>query len=239
MTSKTRFLEPNDPDFYNRPAEKIARDLPGSTLKTEAGDYTIIVAEGFSGLPRKGMVEDYQRMTRNAGEICITNFRGWPQINIVGEDTSGKEQLTWIKAVESDENHPELTSTGITQAIADIRKSKKKALAFALEVLDGKNVRQTSGPLRIVQGKEEVLHGRNRVFIPHPDGTAKNSVGYGMLSAFDVNMPQSELKRLIKTEAEKHGLTYEDILDPEKFAEVLQKSPRLARIVAQLENRKA
>lgn len=237
MTPKTRSMEPTESGFYERPSELIARDLPGHTIRTEAGDYTIVVSEGFSGLPRKSMVADYQRKTRQAGELCVTNFRGWPQLNIVGKDASDKEQLIWLKAAEAKDTETEVTGARITSEIAKSRRSKKNVLEFAMDVLDGKHVRDTSGPLRIVNGHEDALHGRNRVFISHGKDSAKNSVGYGALSAFTVDMPKEELQKLITREAAKIKMTYEDIVtDPAKMAAAMELSPRLRRIIEQMEN---
>lgn len=236
MTHK--IMTPGDEGFFDRPSEAIACDLPGHALKSKAGLATIIEVEGFSGLPRKGMIQDYGRHAREPGDICVTNFRGFPQLNVVGADSSTKrqQQLTWLKIVEIVGNG-EIANNRIIRDIMDAEGAEGKPLEYASDELDGKNVQDKKSPLRIAANSKAFFAGRKAIFVAHDEDSASNSVGKGMLSFYDVNTPPAQLKQIIEERAQKLGLTWKTLLTPDNFAAAIVKDPVLARIVAQYENK--
>lgn len=231
-------LSPDNSGFYDRPSEALARDLPGHVFVTEAGRQTIAVAEGFSGLPRKGMVEDFERMDRKPGDICVTNFRGWPQLNIVGADAqSGEPQLTWLKAMETIPGGYEIKNAGVVRAIMEMRGATGKEIEFAIETLDGSNVQDPQSPLAVMPNDEVNLGGRKRVFVGHSkEGAASNSVGIGMLSHLEPRSLPDMLKDMLTAAAKKSGVSFDQLVsDPNVFANVIADSPHLRELIERLQ----
>lgn len=231
-------LSPDDSGFYSRPSEALARDLPGHVFVTEAGRQMIAVAEGFSGLPRKGMVADYERMDRKPGDICVTNFRGWPQLNVVGADArTGEPQLTWLKSMETIPGADEIKNAGVVAAIMEMRGATGKAVEFAIEVLDGSNVQDPSSPLAVMRNDDANLGGRKRVFVGHSsEGAAGNSVGIGMLSHLEPRALPEMLRDMLTEAATKSGVTFDQLVsDPTVFGKVIADSPHLQELIEKLQ----
>lgn len=233
-----KIMTPDQEGFFERPSEAIARDLPGHALKSKAGQGTIIETEGFSGLPRKGMIQDYGRHAREPGDICVTNFRGFPQLNVVGTDTSTKrqQQLTWMKVVEIVGNG-EIANNRLVRDIMEAEGAEGKPLDYAIDVLDGKNLQDKKSPLRVAANDETFFAGRKAIFVAHDEEAASNSVGKGMLSFYDVNTTVDQLKSILEERAGKLGLTLKTLLTPDNFAKAVLKDPVLGRIIAQYENK--
>ena len=229
---------PNQDEFYNRSAVHLAKELPGELVVTEAGIYVVSITEAFNGLIRKGMQESYDTREREPGELCVTNFRGNPQINVVGNDRSGKPQLTWLHWMK--DGSKEVANPTIVKAIAQSRAEKISGPAetfdYAMEHLDGTSVLDGNSPLCIISNSLQPLADRKISFKEHA-GVADNSGGIATLSGISSTVEsQGWLSLVLKKEAERFGIEVEEMLNPNKIGKYAKQSKLLTRILRQLAN---
>ena len=244
--------QPNAQEFFTRPSEKLVTELLGHELVTPAGKYLITMTEGFNDLVRKDMQQDFDSKDREAGEICVTRFRGWPQLNVVGRHPKGTPQLTWLRKMENGGVDDEATSSTVVRDLAEQFKERLKKPAdyvdFAREHLDGKTLWKPRGEVRIEPATPEFLnmHARGVTALPLKEGKGKkkqqelanadNSVGIGELGAIDIGS-QAELRKILEKEGQRIAMTVEEMIDPKNWALVLKKSRLVARIIKRLESR--
>lgn len=228
-----------DSGFYNQTAEQLARRLPGEIVQSGAGRHIILMTEGFNGLVRKSMEGDLaRRKRREAGQMCVTNFRGWPQLNIVGEAPSDKPQLTWLN--ELGEGDGTITNTGLVRAIAEADgeslQTPQEIFEYSVDVLDGKNVQSARSPLRIVENTELPFNERHIAFLRHA-GNAKNSAGVGVLTReFEPVTSREQLEGILDQIAIELRVDPKKLRDPQFLVAAIKKSARLRGIIEQLAN---
>lgn len=240
-------LDSLDPGFYNQTAEQLTRRLPGEILRTPAGDFVIAMTKGFNDLVDDNMKADYDRRKRKPGDICITSFRGWPQVNIVGSAPSGKSQLTWLSELER--NDATVKGPRLIQEIAaangddiDAKDTYDYAVRTIEEIKDSKgrkiaaNVQGASSPLRVIENAIIPFRERHIAFLRHAE-KATNSVGVGVLTKECKPMTDKEqLERLLNDIALELKVDPIKLRDPQYLITAIGRSARLRRIVAHLAN---
>ena len=192
-----------DPEFYDRSAVDLAKELPGE-LVFGPRVYLVQQTEAFNGLIRRSMENDYQQKERKPGDLCVTNFRGWPQLNVVGKEQSGRPQLTWMKDMLHGE--ASVKNAALVREIAESRDqnvANNELFDFAVEHLDGTSVLDPESPLCIVSNSLEPLPKRRIKFQPHA-GQAENSGGIATLGGISSSMDSNAwLRAVVAREAER------------------------------------
>lgn len=235
--TKALSLMPHEADFYSQTAEQLARRLPGEVVQSAAGRHVILMTEGFNGLVRKSMETDFgRRENREAGEVCVTNFRGWPQLNIVGRSSSNKPQLTWLNELGRGEEA--ITNAGLVKMIAakngEKLKTPQEIFAYSVDVLDGKNVQESKSPLRIVENSDLPFDKRHIAFLRHA-GSAQNSAGVGILAKeFEPVTSREQLESILDEIALELKVDPKKLRDPSFLISAVKKSSRLRNIIQQL-----
>lgn len=233
-----KMLKPEDEKYWARPVEEIVKTLPGERLLTQDRIIVISRVEGFRDLIKDSMIEDYQLLENpSPGDVYITRQRIGTLLNVVAR-TSGKfPEVIWL--TEMLEEGERVTGNNVVRSIMERREEKKgrKApshtdiLAHARQHITGKNVQDSQSPLRIVSNVDLPLDRRDISFNAL-GGTAKNSIGVASLTEEVDGIESIEQARLIlQKEAERLGVTNEQLLDPKNIARFAKKSPLLRKVL--------
>ena len=239
IMAKPLSLNPGDLGFYNQTAEQLARRLPGEILQSRAGRHVIQMAEAFNGLVREGMESDLKRRKkREPGQICVTNYRGWPQLNVLGLTTSNKPQLTWLNELGKGEDT--LTNAGLVRAIAEVEgetlRTPQEIFDYSVDTLDGKNLQSPRSPLKIVENTEVPFEERHIAFLRHA-GNAKNSAGVAVLTRhIEPIASRQQLESVLDEIARELRVDPKKLREPEFLITAVKKSSRLRSIIEQLSN---
>lgn len=233
-------------DYYCRPAEKIAKKLPGELLVAANGQHVITLVEAYNGLIRKSMIADHARVAeREPGTWSVTNYRGNPQLNVIGKPATGDQndpsraQYSWIQEIQRGEK--ELKNPTFIKAMALARDSQTLTTAgdvfdYAVEVIDGQRAFDPRSPLRIMENAELPLKDRPMGFAEHA-GTADNSAGIGYLANEAQKITDTEqLQRLMDSIAIELKMSPEDLRTPAGFVAALKQSKKLRKLFAQVGN---
>jgi hypothetical protein len=231
-------LKPEDSGYWDRPVEELVKSLPGERLLTKDRIIVISRVEGFRDLIKDSMVEDYQLLENpSPGDVYITRQRIGTLLNVVAR-TSGKQpEVIWL--AEMLEQGERVTGNNVVRSIMESGSKKKSAkapshtdiLAYARQHIAGKNVQDSQSPLRIISNAELPLSDREISFNAL-GGTANNSIGVASLIDEVNGIETIEQARLIlQQEAERLGVTGEQLLDPKNISRYAKKSPLLRKVL--------
>lgn len=233
-------------DYFRQPAEKIAKKLPGELLVAASGQHVIAVVEAYNGLIRKSMIDDHARVDqREPGTWSVTNYRGNPQLNVIGQPRSGDQyaperaQYAWIQEVQKSDK--DIKNPTFIKAMALARDSQKLTSAgdvfdYAVEVIDGERAIDSQSPLRIMENVQLPIKDRPMGFAAHA-GSADNSVGIGYLANETQTVGDTEqLDRLLDAIAKELKMAPADLRTPEGFVAALKQSKKLRKLFAQVGN---
>jgi hypothetical protein len=195
-------------------------------------------AHGFSGLIRGKMQEVFNQKERHPGDICVTDSRGWPQLNVVGSTADDAQpQLVWLEKFQTPLGD-EVSGNSLVTEIARGRKEKirgaQQSLAFAKAELDGCNVTDPVSPVRILPNSVHPQDQRRVSRIAPAADAAENDVGIAFPTGdvlTDVD-GKEQIRRAIEEEAERLGKTVAFLFQPANLAWVLAHS-RIMKLLLQ------
>ncbi len=227
---------PNEPEYWDRSAETIAKELPGERVLTENGRLVIVTrVEAFRGLIRGAMSNDFESVRRRKpGSVYMTSIRGFPLLNVTARMDGDETEVVWLK--EMFEEGEKVTASNIISSMAKddagVRKMQpKKVLEYASKKLNGEVVTDAKSPMKIIQNLDLPFDERKISFNAR-GGSAENSVGVASLidpvNGID-SLQQAQL--IMKAEAERLGVTLEELLEPARVAQNLKKSPLLRKVM--------
>lgn len=247
---------PEKESFYHRPAAELMERLCGERIMTPADLLVISEARGFSGLIRSNMLEAHhsrEGMWR-PGDISVTNYRGNPQINVLGWDPEeGHPQYIWLKTMQrttdpvSGDGAEEVKNPALVKRIAaelgdGTLSSLGSVYDYAMEKIHGQNVLDPKSPFRILPNVQHpYVQARSRVNLM--EGNVDNAVGTASLTVSTVRINvDTQIRKIVELEAmrlkrddESVTAAAERILNAQNLGWTLQKSPILKRLFTKLQ----
>ncbi len=182
------------------------------------------------------MVSAFGAKERKPGDICITDARGWPQINIVGK-VGGEPQLVWLEKLQTADGE-EINSNRIVGNIAEGRGSRVKgaqaSLGFAQAEIDGRNVLDPTSPIRVVENKLHLPADRKVKSVAAAVDGAGNDLGIAFPSAdvlSDITGPE-QIRHAIEQEAIRMKKSVAFLLEPKNVSWVTENS-RIMKLLIQ------
>ncbi len=231
-------LKPEDQGYWDRPVQDLVKALPGERLLTKDRMIVITRVEGFRDLVREKMAEDYHALTEPIpGDVYITRQRIGTLLNIVVRTNGKYPEVVWL--AEMMEEGERISGNNIIRSIMENRRKRKEVkisshadiLTYARRNIAGENVQNSQSPLRIVSNIDLPLEVREISFNAL-GGTAKNSVGVASLTEEVNGIESIEQARLIlQHEAERFGITSEQLLSPKNISKYAKKSPLLRKVL--------
>ena len=230
----SKILKPSEEGFWSRNIETIAKNLAGERVLSPDRVLVISKLEAFRSLVRKVMSQDFATgKTREPGDLFITQIRGAPLINVTGRTDKAEPEVVWLKELR--ENNKNVTGAALARSIAAAEGSKiatgKDLLDFCMSKIDGKNVNDPKSPIRIIENVDHPVAER-KVSFTKEEGAAANSEGVATLENIGNGIASAEQAKLIMlSEAQRLGITTEELLDPRNIAKMVKKSPLLAKVL--------
>jgi hypothetical protein len=239
--------------FYRRPAAELMERLVGERVMTPADLLVISQTKGFNGLVRTNMKAAHSLFQGQwePGDISVTNYRGFPQINVLGKNPNNDDpQYIWLKEMQRADDPLTMNGTedvknpSLVKRIAEeLGDGKVKPYEYAMDKIHGCNVLDPESPIRILPNIQHPFD-KKRAQVDLLSGSVDNSVGTATLAIdavrFDVDeqiraIVQKEAERL-KQDAETVESAMARILHPKNLGKTLQKSPILKKLFRRLDD---
>lgn len=231
--------------------------LPGERVMTPADLLVISQTRGFNGLVRENMIEAHALFQGEwgPGDISVTNFRGFPQINILGRKPNADEpQYVWLKKMQRTDDPlawdetEEIKNPALVKRIAEELgdgelSSNREAYDYAMRKIHGRSVLDPGSPIRILPNIQ-YPYDEHRVLVDTLSGSVDNSVGTATLAVEAVRCDvDDQIRAIVEKEGERFmregetiKATLERILHPKNLGKTLQISPILRKLCRRLDD---
>ena len=217
-SSHAKKLGPQDPKFYDVPAEQLVRErLPGVIVRTPEELVVVELAHGFKDLIRGQMRFAYDRKDRKPGDIVPVKVRGAVLLNVSGS-TSGDPQLVWLENLVTP-GGADVKGNALVRRIAEgmggeeasAVNRKGGTVDFAMRVLDGINVTNPTSPIQFFPNDAHPNPGIKYIG-PNPSEAPSNDAGTGVVSTNVIENVESP--DLIRRTIEREALRLESAIAP-------------------------